>query len=87
MISIAPHLNYRAIVKSLSYHKWDRMWRFTFACSVFIENCFISNFIVLVNLVSIFADIIFNNLRLLLMIYQLPIHRMFYWENYITDKY
>ena len=36
---------------------------------------------------SIFADIIFINLCLLLLTYSLPIHHMFYWENNIMAKY
>ena len=45
-------------------------------CSVVIENYFISDFMVVVNSVSIVADIILIHLSLIFMVYSFPIHLM-----------
>ena len=45
------------------------LYEVSFFCSISSENDFISNFIAVVNSVSIFVDIILINLRLLLLIY------------------
>ena len=70
-----------AICPTPYYHKWALIRRLILVYSVIIEHNFTSNFIVVVNSVSIFADVIFINLRLLFLMYQFPIHGMFYWEN------
>ena len=51
------------------------------------EHDVISDFIVVVNFISIFADVIFMNLRLLLLTYQYPFNPIFYRENHIMVKY
>ena len=78
---------YRAIGKTLCYHKMAFIWRFIFLCSVVSEHDFISAFIVIFNSMFILAGVISINFRLVLLTYQLPIKTMFYWENHITAKY
>ena len=69
---------YRVIGKTLGYHKRSHIWRFIFLRSFSGEHKVISNFIVVVNSISIFADVIFIDLCLLLLMKYLPIHRTFY---------
>ena len=78
---------YRAIGKTLCYHKWDRIQNLIFICSVFSDHDVTTDFIVVVNSMSIFAGVIYIHLRLFLLTYQFPIHLMFYRENHITAKY
>ena len=68
------------------YHKWSLIWHFIFVFSAVIEHDCISDFIVVVKLVSIFADIIFIHLRLFSLTYEFPIRCMFYQENNIRTK-
>ena len=77
----------RAIGPTLLHHKWSLIWRFIFVCRMIIYHEFISNFIVVVNLFYIFADVIFIDLRLPSLAYYFPIHLMFYQDNHITAKY
>ena len=58
-----------AIGSTLCYHKCPVIWRLIFLCSVISEYDLISNFVVMVNSFTIFVDIIYINLRLLLMTY------------------
>ena len=60
---------YHAIGKTPCYHKWAFIWCFIFVLIVVSEHGFISKCIVMVNLVSIFVDVTFINLRLLLLTY------------------
>ena len=59
----------RAIGPTLPYHKWAHIWCFIFLCNVFCENDNISDFIVVVDSMSLFLDVIYINLRLLLLTY------------------
>ena len=51
----------RAIVPTLCYNKWPIMWCFIFVCIIINNDDFISDFIVVVNAIIIFADIVFIN--------------------------
>ena len=70
----------------MCYHKWACIWSFIFVCGVLSEHGVTSNFIFVLNSMSILADIIFINL-LLLLTYSSKIHHMFYRENHNTSKY
>ena len=59
----------RAIGTTLCYTKLALIWSFIFVCSMIIEHDFISNFLVIVNSFTIFADIIFLNFSLILLTY------------------
>ena len=51
----------RAIGTTLCYDKWPVIWSLIFLCRVISKYDLISNFIVVVNYFTIFADIIFIN--------------------------
>ena len=69
LISVVPICNDTMALVTSRYHKRPRIWRFIVVCSVFSENDIISDFIVVVNSMSIFADVIFINLRLIFLTY------------------
>ena len=60
---------YHANGKIPHYHKWALIWSFVFVCIAVTDNDFISDFIDVVNSVSIFADIIFIDLCLIFLMY------------------
>ena len=60
---------------------------FLFVRWIINKHGVISDFVVVVNSITILADIIFIILSLLLMTYEFPIHLMFYQENDIMEKY
>ena len=55
---------FHAIGKTLCYHKKDIIWRLIFVCTVFSENEFISNFIVIVNSMFILLSVISIGFRI-----------------------
>ena len=67
LICIIPYCKFTAPLEK--NHKWSLIWRFVFVCSVISEYDFISDIIGVVNLVYIFADIVFINLSLLSLTY------------------
>ena len=69
----------RSVGPKPRYHKWALMKSFIFVFSVIIKHDFISDFIVVVNSFSIFADIFLIYLSLLFLEYQFLTHRKFYW--------
>ena len=64
-----------------------RYMAFNIVCIIINEHEFISDFVVVVNSITILADIIFINFILLSLTYQLTTYLTFYWDNNITAKY
>ena len=75
----------RAIVPTLNYLKCNFLRGFIFEGSIIIEHDFISDFIVMVYYCTIFTNVIFINLCLILWLINInPTY--VYQENYITPK-
>ena len=76
--SSCPHLN---MIEQAN------KWGFIFICCFISQQDLISNSMIILDLIRVFADNAFLYLRLLAMMCISPIRYMFDWKNHVSAKY